>query len=312
MWQGTVGSEGGPILLVDIAHYPKWGGSDAGDGIRVHYYGKAVAALPEELVPNPGEWHQVARFETMKAATGRIEAIRSTLHGLVDGLEERQQRPMSPDELRSKAQAAMSDDPAAKDAWLSAWRDHMEGGIDFLLKGEIGLHIDAQPDSDYSRACDDLEGDVESVPVGEGHGLVFDLEGAGLGDLFYASGGSELLLSRSWVNNSKGENAAKAFVSKDRSGEVDAELELELTSGTAAVVWAPVAAQDLLRESAEQDDVEAVLAHAAKLRAPVRLHMPGILGVGSLATLVPGRYRAHIGVHEADEWTVRWLRLARI
>jgi hypothetical protein len=309
---GHVSSEGGPVLIADVEDYASWGGADEAWGdhttFRVHYYGPLVAKLPPEHLPaGPDEWHQNALVPGAEAAKRRVEELEAIVVSLAPGATRREQRPMGAAELLAKARAAMSAKPNAMEEWLTAWRDHIEHGLDWEVAGERVFHVDVAPNTDYARACDALEGDVALVTIGgDRRGLVWDLEGSGTARVARRTDDRGLLLLRTWVDEDDHERAARAHAVKGENEEAAGAITLR--TGRTIIAWAPVHPQNLVAAGA---DPLGSLAAAAELNPPVQLNQPDMLGVGTLARLVPGRYRAFTGAYDEEEgWSCRWLRLA--
>jgi hypothetical protein len=282
-----------------------WRGSDEiwddAATFRVHYYGPLVAKLPSSFQPRgASEWHQHRCVAGIEAARTYVRELRAAAERLEPALTMREQKTMTPEQIRTMAAGKVED-------WLVAWRDHMEHGVDFYAGKERVLHVDAAPDSDYARACEALEEDAAVVTFGPGgscRGLVWELEGAGTADI--AQGRDGFLLMRSRIDEEgKFESTARdwALRSTDEEEEVAAA---SFPSGCVAVVWAPVAASDVTAKTSAS--VAIPLREAAHLQPPLQLAQPGIAGVGLLLRVTPGTYRVMCGAHEDDEWSCRWAR----
>ena len=296
------------MLVADLDAYPHWRGGEErwteDAAYRVHYYGPLIAKLPARFQPSgAGRWHQYYVAPTSAAAKAFIDELRAEAERLAPGLTKREQKQMAMGQLLAKAREAA--DPAKLDNWLSAWRDHIEGGADFYAGDERVLHIDAKPDTDYARACENLD-DVASVPLGDVTGLVWSLQGPGTARVGCGKDGFVLL--RTWLDDEgRRERDARKLV-YETTDEADAGT-IAFASGRVAIVWAPVAAADLVALGA---NVAASLRAAADLNPPVQLNLRAILGVGTLVRVPPGDYRATYGAHKADDWSCRWLRFTAI
>ena len=150
VWYGSASSEGGPILVADVGSYAAWrGGDDRWDEnavYRVHYYGSLVGDLEPDLRPAEG-FHQERLVSGVVAARSFVERLRDAARALVPDVAAREQPAMTAEEMGEKARGDVS-------AWLPAWRDHLEQGTDFSRDGEVVLHVEVNPDTDYARACD--------------------------------------------------------------------------------------------------------------------------------------------------------------
>lgn len=311
MWNGSASSEGGPLLLAEAKDYAHWFGSEPrpNEPFRLWYYGKAVQLLPEDLQPCGKDHHQIARVASIDEANQIIEGIREVLRKVAPAVEEHHQRPMTDAELRSKALAAMDNaNDEAMQSWLTAWRDHVEQGIDFTLKGQLGLHIEANPDTDYARACDANDRDELAACAFDGgrKGLTYDLGGPGTAEVAYAIDGTEVIVAQG-----DSEEANSWILDHGSEHETPTEYVLELTDGFLIVVWAPLAATDLVSIESSPANLEKVFAAAAALNPPIGLSSGMISGVGTVARLAPGIYSASLGAYDGAEWEARWLRLTQ-
>ncbi|HWS36514.1 MAG TPA: hypothetical protein VN408_27735 [Actinoplanes sp.] len=146
------------------------------------------------------------------------------------------------------------------------------------------------PDCDYARLmavvfADDDEVEAAAIDAG----IVWQMEDAGIAEV--ATGDRGLLIMRSWADDS-GE-PARAFAAGSAGQETEVTAgELQIASGRVAVVWAPVAGSD------------------ATLRG-TQIDCPGMLNLGTVVPLPPGRYTAAYGSHEDDGWSCRWIRFDR-
>jgi hypothetical protein len=304
-WCGHASSEGGPLLVADLDAYVAWRGSDElwddSATFRVHYYGPLVAKLPPLFQPRGADqWHQYQCVAGIDAARTYVRDLRAAAEQLEPELAMREQKTMTPAQLRTMAAGKLDD-------WLVAWRDHMEQGADFYAGNERVLHVDAKPDTDYARACEALKGDAAVVtfePGGSSRGLVWELEGAGTADI--AQGRASFLVMRSWLDSEgKFEDAARdcALRSTDEEQEIAA---VTFPSGRVAIVWAPVSSSDVTATTSTS--VAVPLREVANTSEAVQLNQPGIVGVGLLLHVTPGTYRVTCGTHEDDEWSCRWAR----
>lgn len=149
------------------------------------------------------------------------------------------------------------------------------------------------PDCDYARLmaivfADDDEVDAASV----GAGLAWQMEGGGVAEVATTEGG--LLVMRSWADDDQ-DPAPRDFVvgAEARTAERATTAELRVDSGEVTVVWSPVAASETTRRD-------------------MRLDTGGMLSIGMVAPLRPGRYTAACGFRHGDEWACRWIRLESV
>ncbi len=308
-WYGHASSEGGPVLVAGVGSYGAWRGADADwdedATYRVQYYGSLVQALDESLRPNGDEVHQEAVVIGAVAARSYVEKLRAETTRLAPAATAHEQQALTAKDTGEKARGDI-------DAWLPAWRDHMEQGTDFVVAGQVVLHVDVKPYTDYARACA-VRGDAGVVSFGPDdayRALSWDLEGPGTADVARASDGRGFLLL-SVVSDEgdeeQSERLARRHASEAARSEENDVGELTFDDGLVAVVWAPVSAMQL----GVSGDVVPSLRAAAQLNPPVQLNQRHILGVGTLVRVEPGVYRAYCGDHEAESWSCRWLRLER-
>jgi hypothetical protein len=304
-WRGHASSEGGPLLVADLDAYLAWrGGDEVWDDsatFRVHYYGPLVAKLPPLFQPRGADqWHQYQCVTGIDAARTLVRDLRAAAGRLEPDLVMREQKAMTPAQLRTMAAGEVEE-------WLVAWRDHMEQGADFYVGNERVLHVDAKPDTDYARACEALEGDAAMVtfgPGGSSQGLVWEIEGAGTADI--AQGRDSFLLMRSWVDSEgKFQGAARDCALRSTADEQEVAT-VTFPSGRVAVVWAPVSSSDVT--ASRSGPIAVPLREAPDTVEPVQLDQPGIVGVGLLLHVTPGTYRVMCGTHEDEEWDCRWAR----
>ena len=325
-WTTDVVAEGGPVLVAEVDAYVEWGGvhpaSEEGPQV-VTFYGPLVGALPARFQPSGAEeHHQVLRVADPAAVRAYLDELRAAAQAVVPGLVAREQNAMEPAELAAKARAALAAQgaafveplPAGVDAaeamagWLSAWRDHLEQGIDFYADGECVLHVEAEADTDYRRACDALrEDDALTVEFGAGNsrsGVVWELEGAGVASVACAADG--FLLLRTWVDEDEYEQQARNHAVVAPDDKEDA-TEVTFPDGRVIVVWAPV----VLAELEPYANVTALRA-AADLDSPTTLDSDGWASIGTLVRVPPGTYRVTCGAYdEAPGWSCRWARFTR-
>ncbi|GIE76781.1 hypothetical protein Aph02nite_27310 [Actinoplanes philippinensis] len=176
------------------------------------------------------------------------------------------------------------------------------------------------PACDLARAeavlyADDDEAEAGLLPFGPSGrhtGLIWEMEGGGVAEIATA-GGASLLIMRSWVDRDDDGPRDHVTGAAARDQERPLPGDLDLPSGRVAVVWAAAPAAEVAAPPAD-----------AALDPPVRLSLPGILGVGAMLALRPGRYRVSHGSHDGaagrfapagrpgdGDRSCRWVRLDR-
>ncbi len=98
--------------------------------------------------------------------------------------------------------------------------------------------------SDYERIDDILLDGMPAamIPLGDGQALLWEPDGPGTGDVYYKDG--RFMLLRVWINNPSDLNAVDALsdlplVNATHLGE------LEIASGTVAVLWTPESGESI-------------------------------------------------------------------
>ena len=316
VWFGTLGTEGGPIVLGDAQAFDAWAGTfaDEQERWRVHYYGPLVAKLPAKLLPQgPAEWHQHVELSSEAEARARAAALVEAVKRLAPEAKPRTQRAKDVSELLELAASATT--PKGMDAWLEAWRDTIEQGVDYLDGNDRIFHIECASTDDYTRACDRLDDD-DIVLFEYRPGLavvVWEMEGGTVLHLAARSDGKELILADVSLSgdgdDAEERAAAHAAVEKPRKNEKKKAI-VEIASGVGVAAWGPVSADELAETTFGARPLSAALAHAL-METPSAELDGSIDGVGSAFCLVPGRYQISCGEVEAD-WSCRFCRLTWI
>ncbi|MFC4066583.1 hypothetical protein [Actinoplanes subglobosus] len=170
-------------------------------------------------------------------------------------------------------------------------------------RAEVVLH----PDDDEVEA-----GLLEFGPERRHTGLVWQMDGAGTAEIAVDADRTSLLVMRSWVGADH--DGPRRHVTGSAARDHHTVGEIDLPSGRIAVVWAATPADEVI-------DLPAAL--AAGRDTPIKLDLPGLVGIGALLPIRPGRYRIGHGDHQgADgryapagpatgqgDWSCRWLRL---
>src|SRR4051812_23849260 len=142
-WVAEVSCEGGPLLVSDVSDFIRWRGeSEDAQSRVVKYYGKLVEKLPPWLTPRgAASWHQFLEVPTVADADRYVAQLRGAIAKLEPNVVERAQKALSESEILAKAREAMETKGAGMKAWLAAWRQTVEQGVDFLVGAERVLHV---------------------------------------------------------------------------------------------------------------------------------------------------------------------------
>ena len=303
-WVGTIGCEGGPVMIADLPSYGQWTGAFQFAELRklnaekaqrfanrmttLHYWGQFSDRLPAPFTVEGG--HQFLRCATEAEARAKRDELRAAI-------------------LTKFPAAEITEDDEQLHALLPDTDEEMWAEL--------------APKSEYD-ACwqSNQEQECWTHAFGkDARALFWDIEGAGCADVGISEDGSEIVLVRSWLSGEDDTEAAeeaavREHVANPREGEKPGG-EVEIKSGKAVFVWSPIAPFQL--EGVDSPD--ALLSLGEK--GPSRLDTELIHGVGTVARVKPGRYRVTLsstdeedegnedGDDEAEErpWSCRWCRL---
>ena len=298
--------------MCDVSDFLRWKGeSEDAESRVVKYYGKLVEKLPPWLTPRgAASWHQFIEVPTVVDADRFVGQLRAAISALEPNVVERVQKALSESEILAKAREAMETKGAGMKAWLAAWRQTVEQGVDYLVGAERVLHVHVDPASDYDRACEPLaepaSGGACLASWSDGaRGLLWDLESEGTAEIGIDRGSREIVLFRAWADGAKEINALRRRAATPNPANIGVG-EIAIPSGVLVVSWAPMWLGTL---DGIETEPGSWLRAAAKKKTPPLLQAEGFEDVGTVLTIAPGRYTIERGSHAASKTAARWCRL---
>lgn len=290
-WVGSIGCEGGPVLVADVDGYAKWLGATPIAKLRaipnlpdsmkerlparrtLHYWGQFSDELPSPFTQAGG--HRYLECASEEEARAKLAELR--------------------DAVCASGDVKVSEAPHGDE-------------LHFVRKDQRQLWAELAPKSAYDEAWQSPDADEAWVHrVGpDAKGLFWAMEGSGVADVGVTADRDEIVLVRAWLGEAEDEQvaAARALVDAPREDEAESDATIDLPSGMGVFVWSPLAPFDL-----------AGVAGPAALRSAIAdsdvlpLSTKSLDDVGLAMRVAAGRYGVRLGRHEDDGWSCHWCRL---
>jgi hypothetical protein len=265
-WRGSIGCEGGPVIVANAEDFEHWTGSDPLDSlepIELHVWGQFTAELPEAFRPDGPTGHQIL------PAGGRADVLRMQAE-LVEYVRER---------------------------WPGTVVEDKFGTAVLRRPDGTQMNVRPEPLTEYDRCIRDLD-DVKVHQFGaRRNALVWSVE-PGIVDLHRSADGRRLALAQVTVaDDDAGAREALGVVDEVRVDPGASLLTWEIHSSAVVVAWAPNSITDL--------EGRLAWTHLAP-KDPGRILDLATGSSGALLALEAGTYQVVTGFRDGGQWEVMW------
>lgn len=270
-WRGSIGCEGGPVVVMNLADFLHWRGAEPlpdSERQELHLWSPFTPELPERFRPDGPTGHQYLPAAGPEA----LAAMRDELFGFV---RERWPGTVVTQEFET---------------WIARRPDGAR------------LHVAFEPTSEYDRATRDLD-EVQLHRFDTARdSIVWSVE-PGTVEVVRQAPGELLLVQIRYAEDAEPRDSAIERAAAEAAGRNQAgELTLVLEPGPVVVAWAPNSALDGQAE---------ILANPPSAAEPGILLDLATGGSGALLSLPPGSYAATIGDWADDRSGAAWCAFLR-